>query len=335
MRKEGHRVEEWYLFDSPAKLPPGARLFVKSPRSRSPLTLLTLFVRVVLALRRTRPDALFGLQPLSNVLVGLAGRIAGIRNRIATLHGPFGEDNPVLVRIDGFLGRHGFYRRIIACAQSVADTFIANGPDYMRRRVVISNGHTQPALVPKAEARRTLGLPAQGVVLGQIGRLSFQKYQTFSINLIKNLPQTSLLLIGIGPDEAALKSEIRAAGLSDRVQIIPSIEHARIGHFYSAVDLVLFPSRFEGLSLAAIESLHAGVPLLCSDSPSFREMFATSPFLADTLISPLDEPERWCTRAAALLSDRDLSQRVKIELKRLSPTFSFNRMAKQYLAVLD
>jgi glycosyltransferase involved in cell wall biosynthesis len=335
MRKEGHHVEEWYLFDSPADLPAGARLFVKHTRSRSPFTLLALFVRVILALRQHKPDALFGLQPLSNVLVGVAGRIAGIRNRIATLHGPFGEDNRVLVRINRFIGRRGFYRHIIACARSTADTFVGNGPDYLRRMIVIPNGHTRPVLISRAEARRQLGLPAEGIVLGQLGRLSFQKNQSFSIGLLKSLPGTSLLLIGIGPDETALRSEISAAGLSNRIHILPSIEHARIGHFYSAVDLVLFPSRFEGLSLAAIEAIHAGVPLICSDIPSFRELFCASTPLTEKLIVPLADRDGWLAGIRAVLSDKTLRQHVVAELARLSPMFAFDRMARQYLAVLD
>lgn len=335
MHREGHHVEEWYLFGSPANLPPGARVFATHTRSRSPFTLLALFVRVVLALRRRKPDALFGLQSLSNILVGVAGAIAGIRKCIATLHGPSDRFNPVLMSIDRFIGRHGFYQRIIACAQSVADTYAGNGPDFMRRLIVIPNGHTRPMLIPRAEARRQLGLPVKGIVLGQLGRLSFQKNQSFSIELLNSLPATSLLLVGIGPDEAALKSEIRGAGLSDCVHFVPSIDHARVGLFYSAVDLVLFPSRFEGLSLAAIEAIHAGVPLLCSDIPSFRELFAASPFLTDTLLASLNDPACWHARTNAILSDKNLRERITAELARLSPAFTFDRMAKQYIAVLD
>ena len=78
-----------------------------------------------------------------------------------------------------------------------------------------------------------------------------------------------------------VRAQISAAGISERVRIIPAIANERIGLFYSAVDLVLFPSRFEGLSLAAIEAIHAGVPVLCSDIPSFLEMFAGSPLLTE------------------------------------------------------
>ena len=55
---------------------------------------------------------------------------------------------------------------------------------------------------------------------------------------------------------------------------------------------MLFPSRFEGLSLAAIEAIHAGVPALCTDIPSFREMFAGSPLLTAKLLLPPSDAVR-------------------------------------------
>ncbi len=201
MRADGHQVEEWYLFSSAAEMPPGARVFAHSGRSRSPLTLAMLFARVVMALRQRRPDAVIGLQPLSNLWAGLCGFIAGIRNRVATLHGPADRFNPLLMKLDAVAGRLGLYTTIIACGQSVADTFANNGKAYARRLAVIVNGHKKPALIKRDAARRQLGLPESGAVLGQIGRLSYQKHQDFSLDLMRDLPDASLLLVGGGPDE--------------------------------------------------------------------------------------------------------------------------------------
>jgi glycosyltransferase involved in cell wall biosynthesis len=329
MRKRGHRVEEWYLFGSQGDAPAGARIFEAGPRSRSPLVLLRLFARLVTALRRRKPDVLFGLQPLSNVLVGVAGLLAGVRHRVPTFHGPREWVTPIFVALDEITYRLGFYTQMIACANSVAQTF---GRDAM---TVVVNGHDIPKAFPRAEARAALGLPAEGLMLGQIGRLSPQKNQGFSIELLKRLPQAHLLLVGIGPDDAALKSQIAEAGLGGRVQIVPAIAHERIGLFYAAVDLVLFPSRYEGLSLAAIEAIHAGVPPLCSDIPSFREMFAASPQLTATLLSPASDPSAWLARINQLLTGDDLRRQTAAELARLSPDFSFDVMADHYLRLIE
>jgi glycosyltransferase involved in cell wall biosynthesis len=329
MRKRGHRVEEWYLFGSQGDAPASARIFEAGPRSRSPLVLLRLFVRLIRALRQRKPDVLFGLQPLSNVLVGVAGFLAGIPHRVPTYHGPREWVNRLFVTLDEIAYRLSLYTQMVACANSVARSH-----DRADMTVVI-NGHDVPKLVPRAEARAALGLPADGVMLGQIGRLSHQKNQDFSIALLQRLPQAFLVLVGIGPDEAELKAHIAAAGVAGRVHIVPAIAHDRIGLFYSAVDMVLFPSRYEGLSLAAIEAIHAGVPPLCSDIPSFREMFAASPLLAATLLSPTSDPPPWLEHIGKLLEDQDLRRQIVGELARLSPTYSFDAMAEQYLRLIE
>jgi len=184
MRAEGHRVEEWYLFGSNAELPPGARVFVSQRRTRSPFTLAGLFMRVVLALRAAKPDAVFGLQPLSNLLAAFAGTAAGVRARIGTHHLPYDQFNPVLMKLDALAGWTGLYTHLVGCAESVADTYRRNGVVYMRRLKVIANGHKQPVLKDRAAARAAFALPARGAVLGQLGRLYHQKNQRFSIGQI-------------------------------------------------------------------------------------------------------------------------------------------------------
>jgi glycosyltransferase involved in cell wall biosynthesis len=334
MRAQGYEVEEWYLFASPAD-PKHARIFSQAKRSRSPLQLARVFWRVVRELRARKPDVLIGLQPLSNLVAGAAGRLTGIPKRIATLHNPAGEFRPLLMRLDRAFGNLGFYTQVVACSSSVAATFQHNGPRYCERLAVIRNGHAAPGLVARRQARAELGLPLEGVVLGQIGRICAQKNQDFSVGLLSGISGAHLLLVGSGPDEPAVKARIAGNELSNRAYLRSAIDHSRIGAFYSSVDLVLFPSRFEGLSLAAIEAVHAGVPLLCSDIPSFRELFAGHPLLTSTLLLPLSDRNAWLTRIHTLLDDAALRGQIVAELKVLSPSYAFERMAGDYIRLVE
>ena len=334
IRAQAHDVEEWYLFSSAAD-PAHARIFSRAGRSRSPLQLAGLFGRVVRELRARPPDVVIGLQPLSNLVVGAAGRLAGVRKRIATLHNPAGEFKPFLMRLDRMFGDLALYTQIVACSSSVAETFQHNGPRYRERLAVIRNGHAAPARVGRRQARAELGLPLEGVLLGQVGRISAQKNQDFSVTLLSDIAGAHLLLAGSGPDELPVKTRIAANGMSDRAHLRSAIDHARIGAFYSAVDLVLFPSRFEGLSLAAIEAVHAGVPLLCSDIPSFRELFAGHPLLTSTLLLPLSDRSAWVARIHTLLGDAALRTQIVAELKALSPSYTFERMAHDYVRLIE
>ncbi len=329
MRARGHHVEEWYLFGSDGDMPAGTRVFVPAKRSRSPTLLISLFFHVLAALRRSKPDVLFGLQPYSNLLVGVAGRIAGVRNRIPTYHGPRAFVTPSLMALDDVVYGLGLYTQMISCANNVAVTY------HRDDMAVVVNGHDVPHAFSRAEARAALGLPAEALILGQIGRLSHQKNQSFSLDLIQRMPEAVMVLLGIGPDEGLLKSQIEAAGLAQRVHIVPAITHGRIGLFYSAIDLALFPSRYEGLSLAGIEAIHAGVPSLCSDIPSFREMFAASPLLTTQLLLPEGDHAAWIARIRNILTDQALREEIGSELKRLSPAYGFDVMAEQYLRLID
>jgi glycosyltransferase involved in cell wall biosynthesis len=137
----------------------------------------------------------------------------------------------------------------------------------------------------------------------------------------------------MGPDEAHLKAEIKTLGLGNRVVMVPSLPHQSVGLFYSAVDAALFPSRFEGLSLAAIEAIHSRVPLLCADIPSFREMFATSPALARALLLP-DDITAWAAQLRRVLRNPTRAI-VADDLALLSPRFEFDTMAAQYLRLIE
>lgn len=335
MRAEGHRVEEWYLFGSQFGASPDARVFNEGIRVRSPLKLFMLFARVILALRRHKPDTIFGLQSLSNLIAGLGGWLAGIPNRIATHHNPAGLLDPTLMRLDALIGRLGFYTRIIACAATVGESFERNGEAYSRRMRIIANGQRRPKLIARDDARRQLGLSLSEKIIGQIGRMCEQKNQEFSLDLLKDIPDATMLFVGTGPDEAAIRAAAAESGIKHRVYFIPAIEYEHIGVFYSAVDAAIFPSRFEGLSLAAIEAIHAGVPIVCSDIPSFREMFHDAPELARDLLVPLSRRDQWAARLRAVLADQALRARIRKEFTKLSPSFDFDIMAKRYLAVLD
>jgi len=200
---------------------------------------------------------------------------------------------------------------------------------------VIPNGHRKPVMIDRAKARAEFKLPVEGPVLGQLGRLYHQKNQCFSIGLLRDLLAASLLMVGTGPDETVVRFAITAGGFERRTRLVLSLAHDRIGDFYSAIDVALFPSSFEGLSLAAIEAIHAGVPLVCSDIPSFREMFRNSPFLTETVLVPLGDREAWLERVRTILSDETLRLRLVAELRRLSPSYAFKTMATKYLSVID
>ena len=103
-------------------------------------------------------------------------------------------------------------------------------------------------------------------VIGNVGRLHFQKNQAFAIEVFncfyKKHPDSKLVLVGQGEDENKLKEIVKMYGLEE-VVIFAGIQKDIQG-WLSSFDLFLFPSKFEGLSIAALEAQANGLPVLAS-----------------------------------------------------------------------
>lgn len=107
------------------------------------------------------------------------------------------------------------------------------------------------------------------LVLLNVGRYSFQKNQSFMLEIVNALLQkgqsVELKLIGFGEDEQMLRRQIKELGLTDVVNLIPGNGDVDIPGLLAESDLFLFPSRYEGLGIVAIEAQAAGCLCLASD----------------------------------------------------------------------
>ena len=103
-------------------------------------------------------------------------------------------------------------------------------------------------------------------VIGNVGRLHFQKNQSFCLDIfsryVKNHPESVLVIVGQGEDEQKLKTKARELGIEDSV-CFTGVQRD-IQAWLSSFDLFLFPSLFEGLSIVALEAQANGVPVLAS-----------------------------------------------------------------------
>lgn len=105
-------------------------------------------------------------------------------------------------------------------------------------------------------------------VVGHIGRFSNQKNHRFLITvfneLIKVMPESKLLLIGVGETEDNIREQIRQLGIEDKVLFLGV--RTDINNLLMAMDLFLFPSLYEGMPNAIIEAQATGLPCIISDS---------------------------------------------------------------------
>ncbi len=112
--------------------------------------------------------------------------------------------------------------------------------------------------------RRELGIKESDFIIGNIGRLVWQKNQMFLVQLLHELndKKYKLLIIGDGPLKVELLRKIDSYKLNDYVIFIKNSDF--IENYYQAMDLFAFPSNYEGLGMVAVEAQFSGLPVLAS-----------------------------------------------------------------------
>lgn len=123
--------------------------------------------------------------------------------------------------------------------------------------------------VDKAEVRRELGIPSVAFVVGHVGRFEDQKNHEFFVEVASRyarlVPQSHFLLVGDGPLRPAIEAKVAGFGLSSRFTFagvrrdVPRV-------MKGAMDIFLFPSKYEGLGLVVVEAQAAGLRSLVSDA---------------------------------------------------------------------
>lgn len=130
----------------------------------------------------------------------------------------------------------------------------------------------------RAEARRELAVRFGITVtrgerlIASVGALIPRKGQAMLIDLVAGMPGTHLVLVGQGPDRAALESEVARLRLAERVHFLGSIDHAALPLVLAASDVMALNSASEGLANAWVEALACGTPIVISDVGGAREL---------------------------------------------------------------
>ncbi len=133
---------------------------------------------------------------------------------------------------------------------------------------------------------------------------------------------------GWGQDE--LHDVIQAEGIASRVRQTGHVPDAYLSWFYSAADVLLYPSLYEGFGLPPLEAMACGCPVLASDIPPVREVVAD----AGRLLPPTQEAA-WTDALAAVLNDPGERSRMRNAGRRRAAGYSWERMARCSLDVYE
>ncbi len=126
----------------------------------------------------------------------------------------------------------------------------------------------------REKTRRKFHLSGRRVILF-VGRLVRHKGVQYLIEAMRYLDRECMLLVvGDGDYSSSLKRLVVAHSLTDRVMLLGDVPDSILPSIYRAADIAVVPStsRLEAFSIAAIESMASGTPVLVSNIPGVREV---------------------------------------------------------------
>lgn len=249
---KAHGVQFYELSGKPNRMGPNHRLFRKLLAERQYDVLhLNLFQGLSLAYARLAKEA-------------------GVPVRIAHSHNTDLRPSPTR-RLKLWLHDWGRKRYgadctdFWACSGAAAEFLFGKGREYqfIPNGIDVQRFRFDP--VVRARVREELGLSDE-FVIGHVGRLSQQKNQSFLLDVFAEIqcrrPNSRLVLVGEGEALPDLREKATALGIADQVIFYGLSE--RVEELFWAMDGFVFPSRFEGLGIVAVEAQAAGLPVLCS-----------------------------------------------------------------------
>jgi PEP-CTERM/exosortase A-associated glycosyltransferase len=138
----------------------------------------------------------------------------------------------------------------------------------------------EPGRAPDAALKAQLGLEHASVV-GFIG--SFYAYEGLDLLLdafpamLAQLPDVRILLVGGGPQDAALKAQAVRLGIADKVVFTGRVPHLQVQRYYDLVDVLAYPRHSMRLTelvtpLKPLEAMAQGRVLMASDVGGHKEL---------------------------------------------------------------
>jgi len=181
-----------------------------------------------------------------------------------------------------------------------------------RLRVLLKGVDTaalDPAAVDAAAARRALGLPADALVVGTVGRLVWQKGHVHLLaaaeRLGAELPRARYVIVGAGEEEPRLRAQAAAAGIGERV--VFAGYRRDIPVVLAAMDVFVLPSRRENMPQVLLEAMAMARPIVSTASIGVREVVEDG---RTGFVVPAGDVGALTDRLRLLASDAGLRERM-------------------------
>jgi glycosyltransferase involved in cell wall biosynthesis len=153
-----------------------------------------------------------------------------------------------------------------------------------------------------AAARAELGLPADAPVVGTVTRLMPSKGNQYFVEAVAHvapqIPEARFVIVGEGELQGELEAQARQLCVADRLLFAGF--RRDVGAAYSAFDIAVFPSLWEGTPLTAFEALAMGKPIVSTDADGLSDILTPG---VDALVVPQRDGRALADAVLALAAD--------------------------------
>ncbi len=192
-----------------------------------------------------------------------------------------------------------------------------------------------------AAVRKKCGIGNNGRMLLFVGRLAEKKGVSYLIaamkDVIKAFPNCKLVVVGEGPEKAALVQQSQQLGLSENVVFVGSIPNSGLPPFYRAADVFVLPSIIdgrgdtEGLGVVLLEAIAAGTPVVASDVGGIPDIVVHN---RTGLLVGQKSPEALAAAIVSLLRNSQLRKKLSAAARiHVARGYSWQNVADQFYSV--
>jgi glycosyltransferase involved in cell wall biosynthesis len=223
------------------------------------------FLNLVREIRRYKPDIVHTHTHVGKYWGRVAALLAGVRRIVHTEHNPCDARRTPAERTADWLLEHAT-SRVVTFFRDQGVRLSELEPLPQNKLVVIPNGLVFADQVEdRRSARKRLGVTDDEFAIMLIGRMEYQKnhilaLRAFSMLSRRSQPRALLFFAGAGENEVMLRGLASALKVDDRVRFMGY--RTDVPSLLPGADLVLMTSWFEGMPLALLEAMIAGVPIV-------------------------------------------------------------------------
>jgi glycosyltransferase involved in cell wall biosynthesis len=179
-----------------------------------------------------------------------------------------------------------------------------------------------------AEAREALGVPAGTFAIGTVTRLMPSKGNQYLVEAARTVfdavPGARIYIVGEGELLQELEAQARAANLGER--LVFAGFRRDVAQVLAALDLLVFPSLWEGTPLTVLEALAMGKPIVSTDADGLQDVLTNG---TDALMVPRRDPGALAQAMIALVNDPSARARLAAHARRTGAAYDITLFVRK------